>query len=116
MILDTRYQWRAVNFYVEQAKKQQEKFDILSKFTVFRSPLIYSIWFVISDIQIVSDRGCQYDFLKILETLKKKILEKTFFTRNVIYKKNRKLLGNLPVNTWRFAGNYLVIYWSSLSI
>ena len=36
--------------------------------------------------------------------------KKTFFTHNVIYKKTRKLLGNLPVTPRRFIDNYLVMY------
>ena len=76
------------------------------------------IWYFIQihDIQIASDRGCQYNFSKIPETLKKKIPEKIFFTHNVIYTKNRKLVGNLPINIWRFTSNYLVINWSLLVI
>ena len=58
------------------------------------------IWYFIQihDIQIASDRSCQYDF-SVTKTLQRKILEKTFFTHDVIYKKHRKLLGNLLVNT-----------------
>ena len=59
----------------------------------------------IRDIQIASDRSCWYDFLRIPETFQKKNPRKAIFTQNVIYKKNRKLLGNLHVNTWRFTGN-----------
>ena len=85
---------------------------------------IFEIWLEVDlvqliewhDIQIVSDRSCQYNFLKIPETSQKKILEKNIFTHNVIRKKNRKLLGNLPINTWRFTGNYLIIYWPLLGI
>ena len=60
-----RKKWRAMNFYIGQAKKKQEKFDILSKYAIFRSLLIYSIWFVINGMRIASDWSCHNDFLKI---------------------------------------------------
>ena len=81
-------------FPVDELKKNQEKFDILSKYTIFRSLLIGAASMI---------------FQKSLN-LHKKNSKKTFFAHNVIYKKNRKLLGYLPVNLQVLPGNNLVIY------
>ena len=52
-------QWRTVNFYIGRAKKNQEKFNILSKYAIFASLLIEAASI-------------------IPESLRKKILEKPF--------------------------------------
>ena len=43
-----------------------------TRYAIFRSLLIYSIWFIKHEVQIASDQGYQYDFKKIPGCLLKK--------------------------------------------
>ena len=83
----------------EKFVKKQEKFDILSKYTIFRSEMPVC-------------------FFKNPWNFTKKILEKIVFTHNVIYNKKMgnylviywSLLGIRVVITWYLTSNYLAFY------